>query len=215
MTAITWSAVDFLGDQTGTCEEGTFLIGAPDSGGRVRVHFKPNLAEGESEEGVVARLKGMKVWSEESNRLAASHPHFNGSEIGYFHDRDCAKLHLERMLTSDVQSAAAADQLVAAGFVVVGKEGTTYHRKVGTSTFEVSLYDGGLDLRVFKSPGRWRVLAELCLAVEQRTPLKSVGVWPCERGTMQAFAAAAVALTEWAISEGLMSAPRRPARTAA
>jgi hypothetical protein len=212
MTAITWQTVDSLGDQIGTCAEGRFLIRSPDSGGRVRVHFRPNLPAGTMDREVYAAIDALTAWSPESNRLVAMHPLMDGSEIGYFHDRDAARLHLERILIAPVPEALLEQQFATAGFVACPHVSGLYQRKLGTSTFEVSVRDTGVSLRVFKSPTRWRMLADLHLPSDQGHPIRTVGVWPAERGDLRAFAAAVIAIADWAAERGLVSAVPRPAR---
>ena len=212
MTAITWQPVDSLGDQSGTCTEGRFLIRCPDAGGRVRVHFKPRPPAGTTDQALFAAIDALTVWSPESNRLVAMHPLMDGSEIGYFHDRAAARLHLERILTAPVPETSLADQFAAAGFVARPCSPDVYERRVGTSTFEVSVRADGVSLRVFKSPTRWRTLADLHLPKDMGHPIRTIGVWPAERADLRAFAAATVAITEWAAEQGLTSAVRRPAR---
>lgn len=212
MTAITWQPVDSLGDQSGTCAEGRFLIRCPDAGGRVRVHFKPHPPADMTDPALYAAIDALTAWSPESNRLVAMHPLMDGSEIGYFHDRDAARVHLERILTAPVPEASLREQFAAAGFVAGPHAPDVYTRRLNTSTFEVSVRADGVALRVFKSPTRWRRLADLALPSDQHHPIRTVGVWPAERADLRTFAAAVIAIADWAAERGLVSAVRRPAR---
>jgi hypothetical protein len=210
MSTITWQPVDDVGDQKGTCAEGTFLVRGPDAGHQVQVAFRPNLPEGETLYSLNDSLEAHQDWSPESNRLAAMHPFLPGSILGRFHDRDSAPVHLEWILTQPIPAESVEDQLAAAGFIKDLDGSTSYSKYVGTSTFELGVTEEGVGLRVFKSLTRWRNLISLTLPYRQHTPLKSVGVWPGQQGDARFLVAAAIMITEWAIMNGLTSAPRRP-----
>lgn len=214
MTAITWQPVNSFGEQLGTCPEGVFTIQPPDAGGRVPVHFSPKLPDGQDLGGVFAKLQTFSVWTPESNRLAAMYALMNGgSRVGYFNNREAAHAVLEKILGTDVPEDSLRKQFAVAGFLASVENPNTYQRLHGTSTFEVQVQRWGVSLIVFKTPSRWHTIADLNLPVAQHHPTVSVGIFPGERATLPVFAAAVIAATEWAIAQGIVSAPRRPAGT--
>ncbi len=201
MRAITWESVDRMGRQWGSCDEGMLVIEPLGAEGRMRVRFTPCAGEGETEEGVIAGLKAMAAtWSPERNRMAARHPLSGGSEIAEFHDRACARLHLNRMFATTMPAQSAAERLTQAGFIKATGTGERYRRKVGPHTFTVTISGSGLTLELLRTRHRPRMLANLRLPVEQDVPVRSVGLWPNEAGTIDAFAAAAVAITAGVIA---------------
>lgn len=211
MNPITWQPIDEVGDQRGTCPEGTFLIRGPDAGHQVKVSFHPPLPEGETLYSLSDKLDTHLTWTPESNRLAATHPYLPGSTLGWFHDRDSARDHIAWILAQPTPTESVADQLAAAGFVKDLDGGTSYAKYVGTSTFELGVSDEGVGLRVFKTMARWRNLLSLLRPSPQHTPLSSVGCWPGGQDDLRHLVAAAIMVTGWAIDHGLTSAPRRQA----
>ncbi len=210
MSPITWQPVDDIGDQRGTCAQGMFQIVGPDAGHQVKVSFRPNLGEGETLDSLNTQLEAHLSWSPESNRLAAAHPFLPGSILGWFHDRDSARDHLDWILTQPIPEESVQAQLAAAGFVRKSETERSYKKIVGTSTFELGIDEDGVGLRVFKNPTRWRNLVRLNLPHAQHTPLSSVGAWPGDQGDIRLLVAAVLMITDWAIANGLTSAPRRP-----